>query len=103
MNFINSYDLNYNIYHNENGKLTRSHQYHCVAKSCVFTCLCLGALDIITLMSIPFQRLVLGLPEGIFLVTDRMVTNSSADEGCMPTVLSNCALVAPHLSATAMP
>lgn len=47
--------------------------------------LCLKALDNITLMSNPFQRLVLGLLEGIVLVTDRMVTNSSADEGCMPT------------------
>ncbi len=32
-----------------------------------------------------------------------MVTNSSADEGWMPTVESNCAFVAPHLSAMPMP
>ena len=33
----------------------------------------------------------------------RMVTNSSAAVGWMPTVASNCALVAPHFSATASP
>lgn len=52
----------------------------------------------------PFQRLVFGLPEAAILrVTDRMVTNSSADDGWIPTVLSNCAFVAPHFIATAIP
>jgi hypothetical protein len=36
-------------------------------------------------------------------VTDRIVTHSSAAVGCMPTVASNCALVAPHLRAMASP
>lgn len=30
-------------------------------------------------------RLVFGLPAAIRLLTDRMVTNSSAAEGCIPT------------------
>lgn len=33
----------------------------------------------------------------------RRVTNSSAAVGCMPMVASNCALVSPALTATAMP
>lgn len=33
----------------------------------------------------------------------RIVTNSSAAVGWMPTVASNCALVAPHLSAMPRP
>lgn len=33
----------------------------------------------------------------------RMVTNSSAAVGCIPTVLSNCFLQAPHFMAMAMP
>lgn len=49
------------------------------------------------------QRFVFGLFEEMRLDSERMVTNSSAAEGCIPTVLSNCSLVAPHFSATAMP
>nr|GME11858.1 bile acid:sodium symporter [Ipomoea batatas] len=50
------------------------------------------------------HRFVFGLlAGGTTLVTDRIVTNSSAAEGCMPTLESNCAFVAPHFSATAMP
>jgi len=38
-----------------------------------------------------------------FLVTLRIVTNSSADEGWMPTTVSSCAFVTPILTATAKP
>ena len=43
------------------------------------------------------------LEGGRYAALVRMVTNSSAAVGWMPIVASNCALVAPQLSATASP
>jgi hypothetical protein len=42
-------------------------------------------------------------PLRIFRVTERIVTNSSAAEGCIPTVLSIWAFVTPALTHTANP
>ena len=44
-----------------------------------------------------------GCSRRTFRVTLRIVTNSSADDGWMPTTVSSCALVTPSLTATAKP
>uniref|UniRef100_A0A2P2JTT9 Glutathione reductase n=1 Tax=Rhizophora mucronata TaxID=61149 RepID=A0A2P2JTT9_RHIMU len=71
---------------------------------------CLHFLYLLCLSPRNFLGLQLYLYRFVFLlltetrpVSVRMVTNSSAAEGCIPTVLSNCAFVAPHFNATAMP
>jgi hypothetical protein len=47
--------------------------------------------------------LELSIASACYAALVRMVTNSSAAVGWMPIVASNCALVAPQLSATASP